>query len=58
MARDICVINAFQFICHDMATTKYIWKDIHLHYLGTRFLSKNFIESVNNYLFSIFYNRF
>ena len=36
-----------------MITTKYLWKDgIHLQDLFTSILSKNFIEFVNNYLFS------
>ena len=39
--------------------TKYLWKDgIHLQDLGTSILSKNFIEFVNNYLFSNFDDRF
>ena len=36
MLRDLCVNNGFGFICNDMITTKYIWKDgIHLQDLGT-----------------------
>ena len=27
MLRDLCVINGFGFICNDMITTKYVWKD-------------------------------
>ena len=59
MLRDLCVMNGFGLICNDMITTKYLWKDcIHLKDLGTSILSKNFIEFVNNYLFSNFDNRF
>ena len=44
---------------NDMIMTKYLWKDgIHLQDLGTSILSKNFIEFVNNYLFSNFDDRF
>ena len=59
MLRDICVINGFSFICNDMITTKYLWKyGIHLQDLGTSILNKNFIEFVNNDLFSNFDDRF
>ena len=59
MLRDLCVMNGFGLICNDMITTKYLWKDcIHLKDLGTSILSKNFIEFVNNYLFSNFDDRF
>ena len=59
MLRDLCVINGFGFICNDMITTKSIWKDgIHLQDPGTSILSKNFIEFVNNYLFSNSHDRF
>ena len=59
MMRDLCVINGFGFICNDMTTTKYLWKDgIHLQDLDTRILGKNFIEFVNNYLFGNFDDHF
>ena len=59
MLRDLCVINGFRLICNDMITTKYLWTDcIHLKDLGSSILSKNFIEFVNNYLFSNFDNPF
>ena len=59
MLRDLCIIDGFDFICNDMITNKYLWKDgIHLQNLGTSILSKNFIEFVNNYLFSNFDDRF
>ena len=59
MLRNLCVINSFGFICNDMIAIKYLWKDgIHLQNLGTSILSKNFIEFVNNYLFSNFDDRF
>ena len=59
MLRDLCVINGFGSICNDMITTKYLWKDgVHLQDLGISILSKNFIEFVNNYLFSNSHNRF
>ena len=53
MLRDLCAINGFGFICNDLITTKYLWKNgIHLQDLDTSILSKNVIEFVNNYLFS------
>ena len=59
MLRDLCVINGFGFSCNDMITTKYLWKDgIYLQDPSTSILSKNFIEFVNNYLFSNSHNRF
>ena len=57
--RLVYTVNGFGFICNDMITTKYLWTDgIHLQDLGTSILSKNFIEFVNNYLFSNFDDRF
>ena len=42
-----------------MITTKYLWKDdIHLKDLSMSIVSKNFIEFVNNYLFSNFEDDF
>ena len=59
MLRDLCVINGFGFICNDMITTKCLWKNgIQLQDLGTSILSKNFIEIINNYLFSNLDDRF
>ena len=59
MLPDLYVINGFGFICNDMITTKYLWKDgIHLQDLGTSILSKNFSEFINNYLCSNFDNHF
>ena len=62
MLRDLYVINGFGFICNDMIMTKYLkylWEaGIHLQDLGTSILSKNFIEFVNNYLFSNLDDRF
>ena len=50
MLHDICVINGFGFICNDIITTLYHWKDgIYLQDI----LSKNFIEFAINYSFSI-----
>ena len=50
MLHDICVINGFGFICNDIVTTLYHWKDgIYLQDI----LSKNFIEFAINYSFSI-----
>ena len=41
---DLCVVVAFGFICNDMISTKYLWKDgIHLQDLLTSILNKNFI---------------
>ena len=56
MFRDLCIVNGFGFICNDMITTKYRWKD--LQDLGTSILSKKCIDFVNNYLFSNFDNHF
>ena len=57
--RDLCVINGFGFICNNMITTKYLWKNgIHLQNLDLSILSPNFIEFVNNYLFGNFDDRF
>ena len=51
MLCDLCIINGFGFVCNDMITTIYLWKDsIHLQDLGTSVLSKNFIKFVNNNL--------
>ena len=59
MLCDLCVINSFGFICNDMTRTKYLWKDgIHLQDLGKSVLSMNFIEIVNNYLFSNSHHHF
>ena len=59
MLRNLCVINSFGFICNDRIAIKYLRKDgIHLQNLGTSILSKNFIEFVNDYLFSNFDDRF
>ena len=59
MFRDLCVIDGFGFVCNDMITTKYLWKDvIRLQDLGTSILSKKCIKFVNNYLFSNFFNHF
>ena len=59
MLRDLRAINGFCFICNDMITTKYLWKDcIHLQDLNTSILSTNVFEFVNNYLFSNFDDRF
>ena len=44
MLRDLYVVNGFGFICNDMISTKYLWKDsIHLQGLRTSILSKNLI---------------
>ena len=45
MLRDPCVINGFGFICNDMITTKYLWKDgIHLQDLGTKYFKQKFYQ--------------
>ena len=55
----ILVKKILGFICNDMITTKYLWKDdIHLKDLSMSIVSKNFIEFVNNYLFSNFEDDF
>ena len=57
--RLVYTVNGFGFICNDMITTKYLWKDgINLQYLGASILRKNFIKFVNNCLFSNFDDRF
>ena len=43
MLCDLCLINGLGFICNDMITTKYLWKDgIHLQDLRTSILIKMF----------------
>ena len=55
MLRDLCAINGFGFICNDLITTTYLWRNgIHLQDLDRSILSKNVIQFVNNYLFSNF----
>ena len=48
--RDICEKNGFSFICNDVITTNYLWKDgVHLQELGTHILSNHFLK------FTLFY---
>ena len=38
MLRDLCDKNGFNFICHDVITSDYLWKDcVHLQDMGTNF---------------------
>ena len=58
-----CVLSALLMVLVLYITIwkrqKYLWKDgIHLQDLSTSILSKNFIEFVNNYLFSNSHDRF
>ena len=37
MLRDLCEENGFSFICNDVITTNYLWKDgVHLQDMGTQ----------------------
>ena len=58
MLRDLCEKNGFSFICNDVITTNYLWKDgVHLQDMGTHILSNNFLELLNNSIDSNFESR-
>ena len=58
MLRDPCEKNGFSFICNNVSTTNYLWKDgVHLQDIGTHILSKNFLEFLNNFIDTNFDNR-
>ena len=50
--RELCKINDFLFINNEMITTDHLWRDgIHLQYISTNILSRNFYQILNNFLF-------
>ena len=50
MLRDLCEKNGFNFICNDVITTNYLWKDgVHLQELETHISSNHFLK------FTLFY---
>ena len=56
--RDICEKNGFSFICDDVITTNYLWKDVpHLQNMVTHFLSNYFLKFLNYSIDSNFDNR-
>ena len=58
MLRDVCEKNGFSFICNDVITTNYLWKDgVHLQDMGTHILSNHFLKFLNNFIDSNFDNR-
>ena len=58
MLRNLCEKNGFSFICNDVITTNYLWKDgVHLQDMGTHILSNRFLELLNNSTDSNFDNR-
>ena len=58
MLRDLCENNGFSFICNDVITTNYLWKNgVHLQDMGTHVLSNTFLKFLNNSIDSNFDNR-
>ena len=58
MLRDLCENNGFSFICNDVITTNYLWKNgVHLQDIGTHVLSNPFLKFLNNSIDSNFDNR-
>ena len=58
MLRDLCEKNGFSFICNDVITTNYLWKDgVHLQDMGAHILSNHFLRFVNSSIDSNFDNR-
>ena len=51
MARALCEKNGFSFICNDVITTDYLWKDgVHVQDMGIHISSNNFlIDSTDSY---------
>ena len=59
MLRDLCEKNGFSFICNDVITTNYLWKNgVHLQDVGTHILSNHFKKILNNSVHSNFNNGF
>ena len=49
MLRDLCEKNGFSFICNDVITTNYLWKDgVYLQDMGKHILSNHFLKFLNN----------
>ena len=58
MLRDLCEKNGFSFICNDVITNNYLWKDgVHLQDMGTHILSNHFLKFLNYSIDSNFDNR-
>ena len=58
MLRDLCEKNGFSFICINVITTNYLWKDgVHLQDMGTHILSNRFLKFLNYSIDSNFENR-
>ena len=55
--RDICEKNGFSFICNDVITTNYLWKDGGQD-MGTHILSNHFLKFLNYSIDSNFDNHF
>ena len=57
--RDICEKNGFSFICNDVITTNYLWKDgVYLQDMGTQILINHFLKFLNYSIDSNFDNHF
>ena len=58
MLRDLCKKNGFSFICNDVITTNYLWKDgVHMQDMGTHIFSNHFLKFLNYSIDSNFHNR-
>ena len=58
MLSNLCEKNGFRFICNDVITTNYLWKDgVHLQDMGTHILSNRFLKFLNYSIDSNFENR-
>ena len=57
MLRDLCEKNGFSFICNDVITTNYLWKDgLHLQDMGTHIISNHFLKFLDYSIDSSFDN--
>ena len=57
MLRDLCKKNGFSFICNDVITTNYLWKDgVHMQDNGTHIFSNHFLKFLNYSIDSNFHN--
>ena len=58
MLRDLCEKNGFRFICNDVVTINYLWKDgVHLQDMETHILSNYFLKLLNYFTDSNFNKR-
>ena len=58
MLRDLCKKNGFSFICNDVITTNYLWKDgVHMQDMGTHIFSNHFLKFLNYSIDGNFHNR-